>query len=147
MPREEAPSLSASDAMIHPCFLFPDDTAETILKKLRKEHINACIVVTKEKRFVGEITDNDIIALFLQQVKHEPLVQILNQGYRREFLYKKAKEMANTHTASVREDTPINDVIKLIFKEDFTYIPVLDNEEKVVGVVTPSSLIQILKDC
>ncbi len=138
--------LCAKDAMIKPILLFPDDNVEKILKRLKKEHINACIVVTKEKKFIGEICDNDIIKLFLQQVKYEPLVKILNRGYRREFLYKNAKEMINTHKSYVRKDTPINKVIKLIWKEGFEYIPVLDNNDKVIGVVTPSSIINLLKD-
>jgi predicted transcriptional regulator len=147
LPMEEGIKLlSAKDAMIKPILLYPDDDVEKILKKLKKEHINACIVVTKDKKFVGEICDNDIIKLFLQQVKYEPLVKILNRGYRREFLYKKAKEMINNHKSFVRRESPINKVIRLIWKEGFDYIPVLDSNDKVIGVVTPSSVINLLKD-
>lgn len=143
---EDIKLLTAKDAMIKPILLYPDDDVEKILKKLRKEHINACIVVTKDRKFVGEICDNDIIKLFLQQVKYEPLVKTLNRGYRREFLYKKAKEIINNHKSFVRRDTPINKVINLIWKEGFDYIPVLDSNDKVIGVVTPSSVINLLKD-
>jgi len=52
--------LCAKDAMIKPILLSPDDHVEKILKRLKKEHINACIVVTKEKKFIGEICDNDL---------------------------------------------------------------------------------------
>lgn len=138
--------LCAKDAMIKPVLLYSDDSSETVLKKLRKEHINACIVVSKEKKFIGEITDNDIIKLFLQQVKYEPLVKMLNRGYKREFIYKKAKDLINKHKSLVRKDTPINKVIELVWKEGFQYIPVLDEKDKVIGVVTPSSLINLLKD-
>lgn len=138
--------LCAKDAMIKPVLLFPDDDVNKILRKLKKEHINACIVVSKEKKFIGKISDNDIIQLFLQQVKYEPLVKILNRGYRREFLYKSAKDMVNDHKACVHTSTPINEVIKSMFKEGFEYLPVLDTNDGVVGVVTPSSLIQVLKD-
>lgn len=140
------PLLYAKDAMIRPFLLYADDDADKILKKLKKEHINACIVVSKDKRFMGEISDNDIIRLFLQQVKYEPLVQILNHGYRREFIYKSAKDMMRRHNFSVKVDTPINDVIRLVFRKGFEYIPVLEENKKVVGVITPSSLIKLLKD-
>ena len=79
-------SKFAKDAMIKPVFLFPEDNAKTIMKKLKKEGTNACIVVTKEKKFIGEIGVEDLIKLFLHQVKYEPLVQVLNIGYKREFL-------------------------------------------------------------
>lgn len=138
--------LCAKDAMIKPVLLFSDDKADKILRKLKKEHINACIVVSKEKKFLGVLSDNDIIKLFLQQVNYEPLVKILNHGYRREFLYKNAKEMINTHRSCVKKSTHINEVIELFYKEGFEYLPVLDDDDKVVGVVTPSSLINLLKD-
>ncbi|USN45711.1 MAG: CBS domain-containing protein [Candidatus Woesearchaeota archaeon] len=142
----EVKQLCAKDAMVKPVLLYPDDTVKKILKKLEKEHVNACIVVTKEKKFLGEISDNDIVRLFLQQVKYEPLVQLLNIGYRREFLHKSAISMINKHKSFVRADTPINKVIKLVGKKGFEYVPVLNENDKVIGVVTPSSIIKLLKD-
>lgn len=138
--------LCAKDAMIKPVFLFPEDNSKQILKKLKKEHINACIVVSKERKFIGEISDKDIIRLFLQQTKFEPLVKILNRGYRREFIHKNAGDLANKHKSFALLDSPINKVIKLVNKKGFEYVPVLDSKEKVVGVVTPSSLINLLQD-
>ena len=137
--------LTAKDAMIKPVFLYIDDDTNKIIKKLKKEDTNVCIVITKDRRFLGEISDEDIIKLFLHQVKDEPLAQILNIGYRREFLHKKAKELINKHKSIVNIDTPINKVIELVYKEGFQYIPVLDKNKKVIGVVTPSSLIDLLQ--
>jgi len=136
----------AKDAMVKPVFLYPEDEAETIMKKLKREDTNVCIVVTKDKKFVGEIGVEDLMKLFLHQVRYEPLVQILNIGYRREFLYKTAKKLINKHKSTVNLNDPINKVIKLIYKEGFNYIPVLDKSKKVVGVVTPSSLIDFLQN-
>jgi len=142
---ENIKKLTAKDAMIKPIFLYPDDGVDKIIKKLKREDTNVCIVVTKDKRFVGEISDEDLIKLFLHQVKYEPLTKVLSIGYRREFLYKKAKELINKHKSTVNIDTPINKVIELVYKEGFQYIPVLDKNKKVRGVVTPSSLIDLLQ--
>ncbi len=143
---EDIKRLTAKDAMIKPVFLYPDDNGEEVIKKLKKEDTNVCIVVTKDRRFVGEISDEDLIKLFLHQVKYEPLAQILNIGYRREFLYKKAKELVNKHKSTADIDTPINKVIELVYKEGFQYIPVLDKNKKVIGVVTPSSILDLLEN-
>ncbi|MBL7100539.1 MAG: CBS domain-containing protein [Nanoarchaeota archaeon] len=142
---ENIKKLTAQDAMVKPIFLYLDDDANTIINKLKREDTNVCIVVTKEKNFAGEISEMDIIKLFLHQIKYEPLTKILNIGYRREFLYKKAKELLNKHRSTVKLDTPINNVIKLVYKEGFQYIPVLNKNKKVIGVVTPSSLIDLLQ--
>jgi len=137
---------TARGAMIEPIYLYTEDKAKTIIKKLERESTNVCIVVTKDKKFIGEIGVEDLIKLFLHQVKYEPLVQMSNIGYKREFLYKTAKQLINKHKSTVGLDTPINKVIELVYKEGFNYIPVLDEDEKVVGVITPSSLIDFLGD-
>jgi CBS-domain-containing membrane protein len=138
--------LTAKNAMIKPVFIHQDDNADKIIKKLKKENTNVCIVVTKDRRFVGEVSDEDLIKLFLHQVRYEPFTKILNVGYKKEFLYKKAKELINKHKCTVNIDTPINKVIGLIYKEGFHYIPVLDKNKKVMGVVTPSSIIDLLEN-
>lgn len=138
--------ITAKDVMIKPIFLYPEDDATTIIKKLKREETNVCIVVTKDKKFIGEISDEDLIKLFLRQVKYEPLVQIFNLGYRREFLYRSARELINKHKSTAKINDPINKVIKLIYKEGFNYIPVLNDHKKVVGVVTPSTLIDFLQN-
>ncbi len=103
--------LTAKNAMIKPVFIHQDDNADKIIKRLKKEDTNVCIVVTKDRRFVGEISDEDLIKLFLHQVRYEPLTKILNAGYRREFLYKKAKELINKHKSTVNLNTPINKLL------------------------------------
>jgi CBS domain-containing protein len=144
--KKEIKNKTAQEAMVKPVYLYPEDNAKTIIKKLKKESTNVCIVVTKEKKFLGEIGVEDLIKLFLHQVKYEPLVKMLNIGYRREFLYKPAKDLINKHKSTVKIDDPINKVIKLIYKEGFNYVPVLDKDKKVVGVITPSSLINSLEN-
>lgn len=138
--------LIAKDAMIKPVFLYPDDDAKKIIKKLRKESTNVCIVVTKEKQFLGEISNEDLIKFFINQINNEPLTEKLNVGYRKKFLFKSAKELVNKHKSIVNKDTKINKVIKLIYDEGFHYIPVLDKNKKVVGVVTPSSVLNLLQE-
>jgi CBS domain-containing protein len=137
--------LSAKDAMIKPVFLYEDDSTDKIIKKLKREDTRVCVVVTKDKRFIGEISDEDIIKLFLHQVKYEPLTKMLNRGYRREFLYKKAGGLINQHKSTINLDTPINKVIELMCEWGFHCIPVLDKKKRVKGVVTPSSILNLLE--
>jgi len=138
-------NLTAKDAMIKPVFVYQDDDPAKIIKKLKREDTNVCIVVTRDMKFVGEISDEDLIKLFLHQIKYEPLTKILNIGYKREFQYKKAKELINKHKSTVALDTTINKVIELVYKVGFQYIPVLDKNQKVIGVVTPSSILDLLE--
>lgn len=71
--------------------------------------------------------------------------KILNRGYKREFIHKNAKEIANKHKITANLNTPINKIIELIDNKNSEYVPVLNNENKVIGVITPSSLINLLQ--
>ena len=143
---EAIDQLTAKDAMIHPVFLQKEDDINEILKKLKKEDVQTCIVVNKKNHFIWEISVEYIIKVFLQQINKEPMIKYLNRWYKKELLYKTAEEICNKHNHTVSLDTNINKIIKHIYKEWFNYIPVLDDEKRVVGVVTPSSLINLLKD-
>lgn len=138
-------NITAKDAMVKPVFLDKDDDIERVLRKLKREDINVCIIVDKERKFIGEVSDEDIIKIFLHQVRFEPLVSMLNIGYNREIRHLKASDLANKHKSVVKKDTPINEVIEFLHKEGFNYIPVVNEKDKVAGVVTPSSVIDLLR--
>lgn len=138
--------LTVKDALVKAALVYSDDDVDKIIKKLKREDTNVCIVVTKDKKFVGEISNCDLIKLFLHQVKSEELTKVLNIGYKREFFYKRAEELINKHNSTVKLDTSINKAIELVYKEGFDYIPVLDKNDKVAGVVTPSSILNLLQN-
>jgi CBS domain-containing protein len=50
------------------------------------------------------------------------------------------------HNAVVHINTPINTIIELINVPDSRYIPVLDEDGKVIGVITPSNVIDLLNN-
>lgn len=144
---EENPDLKklyAKDAMIKPLSIQEDTETKEILKKLKKEDKNGCVVLSKEKKYLGEITTKEIIQLFKEQVENEPLVEDLNIGYNRTFMYKTAKQILKKEKRFVSKETPINEVIKIITAAKSEYLPVLNEAKKVVGAITPSSLIKLL---
>ena len=49
---EAIDQLTAKDAMIHPVFLQKEDDINEILKKLKKEDVQTCIVVNKKNNFI-----------------------------------------------------------------------------------------------
>lgn len=138
--------LTAKEAIIDPVLLKEEDWASTILQKLKKEDIQTCIVVNKNKNFVWEISVEDIIKLFIENIKKEPLTKYLNRWYKKNIIHKTAWELCNRHNNSLKEDSNINQVIKLIYKKWFNYIPITNKQNKVIWVITPSSLINLLKD-
>jgi len=49
---EAIDQLTAKDSMINPVFLQKDDNINQILKKLKNEDINTCIVIDENKKFI-----------------------------------------------------------------------------------------------
>lgn len=137
---------TVKEAMIKPIFLYPEDKSDKIIRKLEQEETHTCIVVDKDKKFIGEISVEDLIKYFFTQTKNEPLTKLLNMGYKTKIQHKTAKELVNKHKSTLKETDPINKAVKMIRKEGFNYIPVLNKEKKVLGVITPSSLINFLKN-
>lgn len=140
----EDSKLVAKHAMIKPVFLKESDDSQTILNKLKKSSVNSCLVITKNKEYLGEISDSDILKLFQKEVKSEPLTKYLNIGYKKEFIHQKAKELINKHKYFVYDTTPINEVIELMNVKKLQDLPVLNKNHKVVGLINTSSLIKLL---
>jgi osmoprotectant transport system ATP-binding protein len=136
--------IKVKDAMIKPIILHQDDEIETIIKKLKNEKHNYCIVVDDNENFLGEISIEKLIKLIAHNSINEPLVKILDIGFKRKINYTTAKDHIKKHKNFVYEDNSILDVLKLIDKRNSKYIPVLNNEKKVVGLITPSSLLNLL---
>ncbi len=138
--------INASDIMIRPVYLNPKDRSSDILGKLEDEDVKACIVVSDDKMLLGMITERDIIKLFVNQIRKEPLVKLFNHGYRRDFIFKTAGDIMIKDPPYVRKDTPINEVIETLWHERLDYVPVKDSHDRVLGVVTASGIIRFLKN-
>ena len=136
--------LFAKDAMINAIILRENDTIEIIVKKLKNEDINDCIIVDENNKFLGDIPIDKIIKIIAHSSINEPLTKILNIGYRREILYTTAIDHINKHNDFAYETTPIHNILKIIDKKKVTSIPVLCENKEVVGIITPSSLLNLL---
>ncbi len=136
--------LTAKDAMIKPVILKQDDKIDIIIKKLRKEDTNYVIVVDENDKFLGEITVENLIRIMVNASLNEPLVNLLDIGYSRSINYTTAKDYVVRHNNVVSSDESIIEVLRLIDKKNVNYIPVLNSKQKIIGVITPSSLLDLL---
>lgn len=55
-------------------------------------------------------------------------------------------EVLNQDVYSVQKDTLIRDTVRKILKRGFKYVPVLDENKRLVGIVTRASLVDIVYD-
>ena len=54
------------------------------------------------------------------------------------------KEIMTTDVVAVNEETPVDRVIELLVAHDITGIPVVDGENRLVGIVTEKNVLNVL---
>lgn len=107
--------------------------AETSIKEAMKLlvgiEISGLIVTDDQNNIVGVVTERDLMVAydFLKEIK-API-----------------KDYMNTHILSVTEDTPIDEISKLLVQGDIRRVPVL-RDNKVVGLISRRDILKsILK--
>jgi len=106
------------------------NTVLDALKKIRREYddketINTCFVTDKKRQLIGEVKLKDLVI----NEEDTLISDIMND----DFLY------VNTLTDQ-------EEVAKMIQDYDLTSIPVVDSENKLVGIITIDDVIDIMED-
>lgn len=108
------------------------------------------ISITEEKSLTGAIT-------IMREKRVDSLLVVDEQNVLKGFVdvetiseyRKKAKfisEVINTEVYSVKQDTLIRDSVQKILKRGFKYVPVVDHNKHLVGIVTRATLVDIVYD-
>lgn len=97
--------------------------------------------VVKEGRLVGVLSDRDV-----QRASPSMFSKISPEEYNQLFETTPiVKVMARDPTA-VSPDTTVQEVVQLMFEHKFGSVPVVDGEQRLVGIVTTTDLLRILND-
>ena len=126
-PEDSAGGVMTTELMA----LRPDMTVAQAMDTIRengfdKETINNCYVTDSSRRLVGVVS---LRALVLAKNTEEPI-----------------KDLMDSNVVSVSTTTDQEDVSKLFEKYGFLAIPVVDTENRLVGIVTIDDAISILQD-
>ncbi len=110
--------------------LLPDMTVEDSYEKIRataidKETIYTCYVVDKGKKLIGIVTAKDLL-LSPKDKKVEDIMET---------------NLVYAHTTDDREDA-----VRLLTEYGFLAIPVVDDEMRLVGIVTVDDAIDVLQE-
>ncbi len=109
----------------------PDMPVEQAIKQLVGQCVS-CALVAKEDRLVGIFSDRDALdqaALEYETVKDQPVSQIMT-----------------TNPISVHEDDSTAAALSVMAAVGYRHVPVLNAEEKVVGIVSPVRIVDFLKE-
>lgn len=93
--------------------------------QLRQRGVKALPVVDQERRVVGIVS---ILDLFVRD-----LVEL-----------EEVSTMMTTDVVTLHQDAPVADLVSLMTDLGYRHVPVVDDEERLVGVVTRTELIEVL---
>ncbi len=110
--------------------LHEDMTVTDAIDRIRKkgvdsETINICYVVTKQKVLVGTVA-----LRYLLIMKPEEIIG----------------DIMNTNVISINTMTDQEEAARMFQKYDFTAMPVVDNESRMVGIITIDDVVDILEE-
>ncbi|MFB2897418.1 PAS domain S-box protein [Aerosakkonemataceae cyanobacterium BLCC-F50] len=115
-------------------FQYEEDLAQTVDEQLDKLHLqvrSSCVVVVEDEQVVGILTERDIVFLSVQQ-------QDLDRLTVRQVM---------THPVSTLREEALTEpklVMNLLQQQHVGYLPILDEQDRLVGIVTQNSLLQAL---
>ncbi len=138
--------------------LSPSDTVDKIVKTLSKNKISGCPVVKKGK-LLGIVSDTDILnaldvhtkinvssvpqfAFVLSRLENHELEKL--EAEMKSAKEVRAKDIMTSNPVSIHEDEEIEKALQLMNKHDITRILVVDEKEKLKGVISKIDIVKKL---
>lgn len=106
----------------------PVDTLAMIRNLMLKHRIGR-VVVLHEGRIVGMVTKRDLVRVIFEH-RDKPIDQIL------------AKEIMSPTVYTIKADKPVRKAAELMLSRDISGLPVLDENDQLVGIITKSDLVR-----
>ena len=146
--------LHAEDVMtLDPLVLLPDQSVKDAAKLFVENSVSSAAVID-DGRLVGVVSETDLI---MQEVKlHFPtFIHFLDSYIYLEGLSRFESDLKKAVAASVFDvmtgepktalrETTVADIATLMEEKDIHCIPVLDEDERLVGMVTKSDIVRAL---
>ena len=134
------------DVMEKAVFVPPDATKRQLLSIAKKNpDTDIFLVVDKDKKFLGEITEDDLFVMLLPDDLYDDIGIQLGFDLERKFFAKTVKEVMLKHEITCNDDDDVMEVALTLVREEVECIPVLDGKGKVVGVVNQGTLLRHMK--
>ena len=123
----------------------PETTKKELLR-IAKKHPDAqlFIVVDKNKKFLGDIHENDLFYMLLPNESFEDIGIELGFDLEKKFFAETAGEIMRKHDITCNADEEVLSVSLRLAKEEVNEMPVLDKNRKVIGVINEGILLRCL---
>jgi CBS domain-containing protein len=128
--------------------VLPDTSVLKAAHKMLENHVSGLPVVDTSGELVGIISESDFLRRFeigTQQKRRSWLQYFISPEHSADdFVHERGRKVEDVMTRdliTVSEDTPLDELVRLMERTDIKRLPVL-RENKLVGIVTRANLLQ-----
>jgi acetoin utilization protein AcuB len=134
-PRRE-PALRAEQIMSSPIVsIRPDQTMGEAWRIITNKRYRHLPVATQEGKLVGIVSDRNFIASTSERLLGSSKSPLAN---------KRVSEVMATSVLSARPNTPIRDIARVMFEERIGAMPIVDENEILIGLLTRSDILRVV---
>lgn len=130
-----------------------ETTIGELSKLLLKNSITGAPVVDENGKLTGMVTDADIITEKIEPIfpiYFDPL--IVSYAYlenfekyqkdMKEYLNTKVEDIMTRRVKTVKGDTSVSDVVRIMVRDRINRIPVVDEDNKVIGIIARADILK-----
>jgi len=126
--------------------IYVDEPLDKVLKILTSIPESSLPVINKRKQVIGEIDQHELLLL---DIAKEELGEESLDFNKIKFLFKKkkhtVKDFMTKHELTISPNDNILDAAKLMYDEDLSTLPVVDKNNKLLGILTNISILKHYK--
>ena len=151
--------LTAQDIMTRKVVTITKDfTIRDLSKLLLSNKISGAPVVDEKGKLLGMVTDADIITEDISPIFSYHIVPLLMsygiieniEQYQKDirlYLETTVEKIMTRKVKSVKMDTPVSEVAKIMVRNNINRIPVVDNDNNLIGIIARDNVIEsMVKD-
>ncbi len=110
----------------------PEENVRTAAQRMHSRKVGSLVVINKSREPVGIVTDRDLATRVLAEGL-DPVQTPLS-------------EVMTTHPRIAHEETPIEDVLRLMRAGAFRRVPIVDRSGKLAGLITLDDILDLLTE-
>jgi CBS domain-containing protein len=138
--------MKIKEVMEKPLLVGPGATKKELVEMARKHpHIPIIFVVDSKKKFLGDIHENDLFYMIIPNDMYDEIGVELAFDLEKKFFANTAKELMRKHDESCGPDDELMKVAIELAGQEINELPVIDKNNKVVGLITQGILLRHLK--
>ena len=136
--------------------IYPEDSISDAIEKMAKNNISGLIVVEGEK-VVGVISESDVLRVFKSEISEISastsvtlsILLILEKGIKainemKKIGKLKVKDLMSKRIFYVKPEDTILEAARIMSKKDVRRLPVIDENGKLVGVISRTDILRTL---